>query len=87
MNYFTVISYTKVLTGNSSRFPLFLYVNVIMKTMAVADIPSTQLYPTLQGANLIASAICASIFFKEKMTKKSIVGISVALAAAILMNI
>lgn len=64
-----------------------LYVNVIMKTMAVADIPSTQLYPTLQGANLIASAICASIFFKEKMTKKSIVGISVALAAAILMNI
>lgn len=64
-----------------------LYVNVIMKTMAVADIPSTQLYPTLQGANLIASAICASIFFKEKMTKKSIVGICVALAAAILMNI
>jgi drug/metabolite transporter (DMT)-like permease len=64
-----------------------LYLNVIMKTMAVAYIASTQLYPTLQGANLIASAICASIFFKEKITKKSIVGMSVALAAAILMNI
>ncbi len=64
-----------------------LYVNVIMKTMAVGYIPSTQLYPTLQGANLIASAVCASIFFKEKMTKKSIVGIIVALISAILMNL
>ena len=64
-----------------------LYVNVIMKTMAVGTIPSTQLYPTLQGANLIASAVCASIFFKEKMTARSIVGICIALVASILMNL
>ncbi len=64
-----------------------LYLNVTMKTMAVGHIPSTQLYPTLQGLNLIASAVLASILFKERMTKKSIVGISVALIAAILMNI
>jgi len=64
-----------------------LYVNVIMKIMAVGSIPSTQLYPTLQGANLIASAILASVLFKEKMTKRSILGISVALVSVILMNL
>ncbi len=64
-----------------------LYVNVITKTMAVAFIPSTQMYPTLQGANLVASAICASILFGEKITAKSIVGMTLALAAVVLMNI
>ncbi len=64
-----------------------LYLNVIMKTMAVGYIPSTRLYPTLQGANLIASALCASLFFKEKITAKSIIGISIALVAVIVMNI
>ena len=44
-------------------------------------------YPTLQGANLIASAICASILFKERITAKSVVGIAIAIAAVILMNI
>jgi drug/metabolite transporter (DMT)-like permease len=64
-----------------------LYVNVIMKTFAVEKIPSTQMYPTLQGANLIASAVCASILFKEKLTIKSIVGILIALASVIIMNL
>lgn len=64
-----------------------LYVNVITKTMSVGYIPSTQMYPTLQGANLVASAICASILFKEKITAKSIVGMGFAIAAVILMNL
>lgn len=64
-----------------------LYVNVIMKTMAVSYIPSTQMYPTLQGANLVASAICAAILFKEKITPKSVVGMTFALVAVILMNL
>lgn len=64
-----------------------LYLNSISKTLAAAEIPATMLYPTLQGANLIASAALAAIFFKEKMTKKSIVGILVALSAVVLMNI
>ena len=64
-----------------------LYLNVIMKTMAVGYIPSTQLYPTLQGANLILSAVLASVFFKEKMTAKSIVGILIAITAVIVMNL
>jgi drug/metabolite transporter (DMT)-like permease len=64
-----------------------LYVNVITKTLAVGYIPSTQMYPTLQGANLIASAVLASILFKEKITKKSVVGILIALASVVVINL
>lgn len=63
-----------------------LYLNSTTKTLATGYIPATQLYPTLQGANLIASAILASILFREKITAKSIVGIVIALASVILMN-
>lgn len=45
------------------------------------------LYPTLQGANLIASAVLAAIILKEKITKKSVIGILIALGSVILMNI
>ncbi|MBE6696113.1 MAG: hypothetical protein E7587_06625 [Ruminococcaceae bacterium] len=64
-----------------------LYLNVLTKTFAVRDIPATQMYPTLQGANLIFSAILASLLFKEKITLKSVLGIAVALIAVVLMNI
>ena len=63
-----------------------LYVNSFSKVLAARLIPATQMYPTLQGANLIASAIMASIFFKEKITKRSALGILIAIVAVILMN-
>ena len=64
-----------------------LYLNSTTKTLATGYIPATMLYPTLQGANLIASAILASLIFKERITKKSVVGIAIALGSIILMNI
>lgn len=64
-----------------------LYLNSLSKTLATEYVPSTQLYPTLQALNLIASAILAAILFKEKITAKSAIGISVALGAVLLMNI
>ena len=63
-----------------------LYVNSFSKVLAARLIPATQMYPTLQGANLIASALCASLLFKEKITKRSALGILIAIAAVILMN-
>ena len=63
-----------------------LYLNSTTKTLATSYIPATQMYPTLQGANLIASAILASVLFGEKITKKSIIGIAIALTSVILMN-
>ena len=63
-----------------------LYLNVLTKTLAARDIPATQMYPTLQGANLIASAILAALLFKERITLKSAAGIAVALIAVVFMN-
>ena len=64
-----------------------LYLNSTTKTLATGYIPATMLYPTLQGANLIASAILASLIFKERITKKSVVGKAIALSSILLMNI
>ena len=64
-----------------------LYVNSFTKVLAARLIPATQMYPTLQGANLIASAIMASLLFKEKITRRSALGILIAIVAVVLMNI
>lgn len=64
-----------------------LYLNSITKTLATGYLPSTVLYPTLQAANLVASAVLARLIFKEKVTSKSIIGISLALISSLLMNI
>ena len=64
-----------------------LYVNSFTKVLAARLIPATQMYPTLQGANLIASAIMASLLFKERITRRSALGILIAIVAVVLMNI
>jgi drug/metabolite transporter (DMT)-like permease len=63
-----------------------LYVNSFTKVLAARLMPATQMYPTLQGANLIASATMASLLFKERITWRSALGILIAIAAVILMN-
>ena len=65
---------------------LGLYVNSFTKVLAARLMPATQMYPTLQGANLIASATMASLLFKERITWRSALGILIAIAAVILMN-
>jgi len=62
-----------------------LFVNVITKTMAASLLPATQMYPTLQGANLVASAIMANLLLKEKLTLRSLLSILLALIAIALM--
>lgn len=64
-----------------------LYVNSLTKVLAARSIPATQMYPTLQGANLIASAIMASLLFKERITRRSALGILIAILAVILINL
>ena len=67
---------------------LFLYMNSIFKTMAVSEGLSTaEIFPVLNGANLICSAILASLLFKEKITKKSVLGMSVAFIGVMLINL
>lgn len=64
-----------------------LFLNSLAKTLAAGYLPASQMYPLLQGANLICSAVLAQIFLNEKITGKSVLGISCALCAVILMNI
>jgi len=65
----------------------FLYLNTVTKTMAAAFLTSAQIYPVLQGANLILSAVMSHILFKEKINIKGIAGIITAFAGLMLLNL
>ncbi len=64
-----------------------LYINSLSKTFAASYLTTAQMYPVLQGANLIFSALMAHIFFKEKVTPRCIVGMTCAFAGLIVMNV
>ena len=65
----------------------FLYINTITKTIAASYLTTAQIYPVLQGANLILSAIFAQILLKEKINLKSIAGMALAFTGLIVMNV
>lgn len=65
----------------------FLFLNTVFKTMAAGLLTSAQIYPVLQGSNLICSALMAQIFFKEKANYKSILGMSIAFIGLLVMNL
>ena len=60
-----------------------LYLNAITKTMANRTMQISQIYPVLSGATLIASAIMAHILFKERINKRSVSAMSMALAGIV----
>ena len=64
-----------------------LFLNSYFKTWAAVILPSSQLYPLNQGTALIISTTMAAVFFKEKLTLKSILGICLAFAALCIMNL
>ena len=65
----------------------FLYLNSVTKTMAAGLLSTAQIYPVLQGANLIASTAMAHVFFKEKANTKCFLGIFVAFAGLMIMHL
>ena len=65
----------------------FLYLNTFSKTLATGFLSSAQIYPVLQGANLICSALLARILLKEKITLKSVCGMVVAFSALLIMQL
>ncbi|MBR7117097.1 MAG: EamA family transporter [Clostridia bacterium] len=64
-----------------------LFLNAFFKTLAAGTLSSAEIYPVLQGANLILSGVMAQLFFGEKMNRKSLAGILTALAAVIIMSV
>ena len=65
---------------------LFLFLNSSFKTLAIGILPPTQIYPILQGANLILSGIMAHTLFKEKLNLKSILGMVCAFIGLLTMT-
>lgn len=64
-----------------------LYMNSYFKTLAGGYISATQLYPLNQGAAVILSLLMSSIFFKEKVNLKCILGIVLAFVALMFINL
>lgn len=66
---------------------IFLYLNSFSKTVAAVFLSAAQIYPVLQGANLICSAVLSRILLKEKITVKSVIGMIIAFGAIIIMKL
>lgn len=63
-----------------------LFAYSYFKTMAAIYVPAAILYPLTSGLALVLSALMAAIFFKERITIKSVIGIIIAITAIIIMN-
>ena len=68
-------------------YSVCLMINSTFKTAAAGLLPASQMYPLLQGANLVLSAVMAAVLMKEKPTKQSLIGVSIALVAIVFMNL
>ena len=56
------------------------------KMLAAQFLTASEIYPMLQGANLIASAVLAQLLLKEKITPRCLAGMSVAFVGLLFMN-
>lgn len=63
---------------------LFLY--SLFSTMAAGRLPSTQLFPLLQGGALVLSMLMSAVFFGEKITLRCILGIAITFTALVFIN-
>lgn len=64
-----------------------LYVYSYFSTLASSALPATLQYPLTQGLNLTLSLLMSAIFFKEKITTKSVVSIALTFASLIMINL
>jgi drug/metabolite transporter (DMT)-like permease len=64
-----------------------LYANSYFKTAAATYLDAAQIYPLSQGGSLVLAMIMAAIFFKEKITLRSIIGVALCAAALLMINL
>ena len=57
------------------------------KTAAAGVLDAMQIYPILQGGILVINLLVASFFFGEKLTKQSILGMTMCFGAMLLINV
>ena len=64
-----------------------LFLNSYFKTLAASRMNAIILYPLSQGCALILATLMSVILFKEKLTKKGIVGIVTAFIGLLIINL
>ncbi len=64
-----------------------LFLNSFFSTLASANLQATFQYPLQQGLNLTLSLVMSAVFFKEKITLKSIIGILLTFVSLLLINV
>ena len=64
-----------------------LFLNTYTKTKAAEYLPSAELYPLSQGGALVLSTGMSALFFGERLTFKCIVGVVIAFAALLMINL
>ena len=64
-----------------------LYANSYFKTAAATYLDAAQIYPLSQGGSLVLAMIMAAIFFKEKITLRSIIGVALCAVALLMINL
>ncbi len=64
-----------------------LFASSFFQTLAAGLIPAVVLYPLAKGVALILSAIMSAVFFHERITVRSIIGIATAFGALLLINL
>ena len=64
-----------------------LFANSYFKTIAAKYLSAVQLYPLNLGSALILSTIMSTVLFKEKLTKKAVLGILIAFIGLLTINI
>ena len=64
-----------------------LTANSYFSTHSSAYLDSAKLYPLQQGAGLILSTFMATLFFKEKLKLRAVVGIILAFASLMIINL
>lgn len=64
-----------------------LFANSFFKTLAAASLPAVILYPLTQGLALVLSMVMSAVFFREKITPKSVLGILIAFTGLLLINL
>lgn len=63
-----------------------LYAHSYFKTLAAGHLSAVLLYPLNQGSAMVLSALMASVFFKEKLTAKAVIGMVTAFAGLLIIN-
>lgn len=64
-----------------------LFLNSYFKTLAASTVSAAILYPCTQGIALVLSTLMSAVFFKERLTPKCIIGVTVTFIGLIVINV